>query len=187
MLIIYYYNLDAWTIFLKELWQIWNYYVLIHISKTNNLIVKCNTPMCRYGQLLHFLYLPRKRLTCLWGHYVQFLEIWLSFYLQLDPYAFEVQYGYYLVTKGSICESFWYTVKSFCLWADDQSNYQLFHIQLDHFVFELRVWTLVFTAWQNGTTTSHFHTQLDPVVFRTDIYILVKGKWVYLRVIFKYS
>ena len=47
---------------------------LIHISTTNYSIFKCNTSMCRYGQVLHFVYLQQKRLTCFWGRYDQNIE-----------------------------------------------------------------------------------------------------------------
>ena len=65
--------------FFKNYDQIWNNYVLIHISTTSNLIFMCNTSICRYGQHLYFLYLQRKLLVCLCGCYVQIPEIWRGF------------------------------------------------------------------------------------------------------------
>ena len=44
--------------------------------------------MCRYGQLLNFLYLHRKRLTSLWGRYDQKTEI-----LPLNTFCFQQKFN----------------------------------------------------------------------------------------------
>ena len=40
-----------------------DFHVLIHISRTSDSIVTCDTSMCRSYQVLHFIQLPRKRVT----------------------------------------------------------------------------------------------------------------------------
>ena len=49
-------------------------YTLVHIFKTKQPIINCNTSMCRYGNSLHFIYWHRRGLTCLWGRYDQKTE-----------------------------------------------------------------------------------------------------------------
>ena len=69
-------------LFLGNYDQIWAFCSLIHIFITNNPIFKCNTSICRYSQLLHFVYLLWKRLTYFWGRYDQNTENFSRFTLK---------------------------------------------------------------------------------------------------------
>ena len=73
---------DAQMIILRNYDQIWAYCILIYIFKTNHPICQCNTSICRYDQLLHFVYLQRKRLTYFWGRYDQNTENCSQFTVQ---------------------------------------------------------------------------------------------------------